>query len=215
MKRTLLFLCLLALCKLTLLAQIGDGPRDVSAAEQSASQVPPQEVPVALKTIYSNLGNKSDLYTCCGFILTGPNSSFGFSSFTAMPFTPKSDAHVSQVQVAMQYRSGANQINLSIYSDSGGVPGTLLAGPVTVTNLPTHGTCCTLDIAGFTPVAVIAGTQYWVVADTPLTGTGSDFQGEWALSPKPIIPSVFDNGSGWYSVNVDELPAGEVRGTVP
>ena len=31
--------------------------------------------------------------------------------------------------------------------DAGGVPGTLLAGPVTVTDLPDYGTCCTLAIA--------------------------------------------------------------------
>ena len=213
MKRALL-LCLVVLCKLTPLAQTGDGPRNVSAAEQSATQAPRQEVPAGLKTIYSNLGTKTNLYTPGGFVLSGPNSAAG-AIFTAMPFTPKSDAHVSQVQVAVLYLSGANQINLNIYSDSGGVPGTLLAGPVTVTNVPTHGTCCTLAIASFSPVAVAAGTQYWVVADTPLTGTGSDFEGTWGRSTRPVIPSAFDRGTGWFSANVDELPAGEVRGTVP
>jgi hypothetical protein len=215
MKRAVLFLCLLAFCKLTPLAQPRVVPRDVPAAERAASDSLPEEAPAALKTIYSNLGKKGESYTPGGFLLAGPNSLEGAAIFTAMPFTPKSDAHVSQVQVAALYISGGNQINLSIYSDSGGVPGTLLAGPTTVTNLPTHGTCCTLDIAGFTPVAVIAGTQYWVVADTPLTGPGSDFEGEWGESTRPIFPSAFDRGTGWFSASVDLLPSGVVRGTIP
>jgi hypothetical protein len=119
----------------------------------------------------------------------------------------------------LKYQSGDNQVNLNIYGDSGGVPGTLLAGPVTVTNLPEHATCCTLAVATFTPIAVTGGTRYWIVANTPLTGTGSDFQGGWSMVVKPDLPMAFMSSPVdqeiWFGVNAAELAAGEVLGTIP
>jgi hypothetical protein len=215
-----MFVCLLLLCNLTLLAQTAADPRFVRIAGKSAIHVPPQDVPAGLKKIYSNLSaSKTDLYNDLGgWRIAGPSGSVSY--FIAMPFTPKFDSHVSQARVAVQYFFlGANQVNLSIYGDSGGVPGTLLAGPVTVTNLPDSGTCCTLAVADFTPVAATGGTQYWVVADTPPTGEGSDFNGVWATVATPVIPlagySNFDNDDVWIALNGDKRPAGEVLGTIP
>jgi hypothetical protein len=111
--------------------------------------------------------------------------------------------------------SGANQVNISVFGDSGGVPGTPLAGPVTVTNLPDFGACCTLAIANFTPLAVTGGTQYWVVASAPVSGQGSDFVGVWNWVFKEIIFGGTNGVNGWYAINVDSLPAGRVLGTVP
>jgi hypothetical protein len=168
------------------------------------------DAPAASKVIYTNLGKKTEPYfTGSGGVLLSS------SNFLAMPFTPKSNSHVSEVQVAVQYYSGANQVNLSIYGDSSGVPGTLLAGPVTVTNLPSTGTCCALAVANFSPVGVTGGTQYWVVADTQLTGTGSDFVGGWREVVKPAIPFGYNRGKGWNAGNADTLVAGEVLGTIP
>lgn len=217
MKRTPLLVCLLALCNPILFAQTTKGPQIVRIPKRSAIHVPPQEVPAGLKKIYSNLGPKSDPYDYnSGWLLSGPNSTYGNSVFFGLPFTPKSNSHVSQVQVALQYASGANQVNVSIYGDSGGAPGTLLAGPVTVVNLPVQGTCCPLAVASFFPVAVTGGTRYWVVADTPLTGTGSDFNGDWGMIVKPVIlmATNFDSG-GWTGFNADQLVAGAVLGTIP
>lgn len=215
MKRTL-FACFLTFYTLTAFAQAGQTSRVVHTKEKSAVHVPPQEAPAGLKTIYSNLGkSKTDLYDCCfSWGLDGPGS--GYSDFIAIPFTPKSDSHVLQVRVAVQYATGDDQVNLSIYRDTGGAPGTLLAGPVTVTNLPDAGSCCTLAIANFSPAtAVTGGTQYWVVADTPLSGTGSDFEGGWNMVAK-IVPIAFDTDSnGWSTNTANDLPAGEVLGTIP
>jgi hypothetical protein len=187
----------------------------VHIAERWAIHVPPQEAPAGLQKIYSNLGSsKTDLYNSRDFwIVTGPRTTFG-EEFWAIPFTPKSNSHVSQVRVAVQYVSGANQINLSIYGDASGAPGTPLAGPVTVTNLPTEGTCCTLTVANFSPVAITGGTKYWVVGDTPLTGTGSDFDGGWAWAV-PTLPEAANNGSGWRTFAGNSLAAGAVLGTIP
>lgn len=219
MKKILMFVCLLALCNLTLFAQTPKSSRMVHATGKSAIHVPPQEAPEALKKIYSNLGeSKTDLYIDHAWLVDGPAADGGYSSFIAMVFTPKSNSHVSQVQVAMQYLGyGANQVNLSIYGDSGGVPGTLLAGPVTVTNLPDFGTCCLLAVANFTPVAVTGGTQYWVVADTPATGTGSDFAGAWAVVVQGKVPplATYEGPYGWSESPALDTPAGEVLGTIP
>jgi hypothetical protein len=216
-KKTLLLVYLLPILNLTLFAQTGEGPRTARTTEKSAIHVPAQEVSAALTKIYSNLGVKTDAYNDTeGWSLSGPTAADGFIQFDAMPFTPKVNASVTQVQVAVQYRSGANQINLSIYTDAGGAPATLLAGPVTVTNLPTFGTCCALTVANFSPVAVTAGVRYWVTADTPSTGTGSDFEGSWNWAAKPIYPQARNKGSNWTAL--DGTPAesaGEVLGTVP
>lgn len=215
MKKILTFVCLLLVCHLMLFAQARQPDPISSTTEESAIAVPAQN-PAGLKVIYSNLGKaKTDLYWASAYswILAGPNAST--TEFIAMPFTPKSNAQVSQVQVAVLYNSGDNQVNLSIYADSGSdYPGTLLAGPVTVMNLPQAGTCCPLTVANFPALAVTAGTQYWVVGDTPLTGTGSDFSGVWNHVAKDI-PISFYKGSHWFKDSADNLPAGEVLGTVP
>jgi hypothetical protein len=214
-KKILLFVCLLALCNLTLFAQSKRSPQIVRIPEKSAIHVPPQQAPAGLKKIYSNLGTQTDLYDDgSGWVLEGPGDN-GFSTFGAIPFTPKSNSHVSQVGAAVHYFTGDNQVNLSIYSDANGAPGTLLAGPVTVTNLPESGTCCTLAVANFAPLAVIGGTQYWVVVDTPLTGTGSDFDGEWDMVAATVPIAFNDNGLGWYVYTANDLPAGAVLGTIP
>jgi hypothetical protein len=214
-----LIACLLMLAVLPAVAQTTKSQRAVHTQEKSANHIAPQAVPADLKVIYSNLGAKGDVYKDTeGWEIDGFNSFGGTTSAfgVALPFTPKSDSHVSQVRVAVQYYgSGANQVNLSIYSDSGGIPGTILAGPVTVKNLPDSGTCCTLAPASFTPVSVTAGTQYWVVADTPVSGEGSDFVGVWDWVSKIEIFGGTNGTSGWVASDAITLPAGEVLGTVP
>ncbi len=92
----------------------------------------------------------------------------------------------------------------------------MLAGPETVTSLPSAGTCCTLAVANFgTSVAVNAGTQYWVVANTPATGTGSNFVGIWDSLAKPVLPIADNHGAAWTGIDGDGGLAGEVLGTIP
>jgi hypothetical protein len=216
-RKPLLLVCFLALCSVTLFAQAGERPKALHAPEQSAVRVPPQETPAGLTVIYSNLYTKTDLYNeHDGWTVSGPDSSVG-TSFVAIPFTPKSDSHVSEVGVPVHYvGSGANQVNLSLYADADGIPGTLLAGPVTVKNLALWGTCCTLTMAKFAPIAVTGGLQYWVVADTPLTGTGSDFYGTWDYVAPGIYLFAYSHGDGWNGLDaIDSEAAGAVLGTVP
>ncbi len=119
MKKTLLFVYLLSLCNLMLFAQDRGVPKAVHHVEKSAIHVPPQAPPASLKKIYSNLGSsQTDLYNdTMGWEISGPQHNPPL--FFGLPFTPKSNSHVSQVQVAVQHVNGANQVNLSLYGDSG------------------------------------------------------------------------------------------------
>jgi hypothetical protein len=100
----------------------------------------------------------------------------------ALPFTPKTDAHVKTVAAAIAWISGEKLVNLSIYSDNGGVPGAPLPGAQASTaNIPTEGECCDLTTVTFAGagVALSANVQYWVVADATDAPT---FSGSWQKS---------------------------------
>jgi hypothetical protein len=218
-KKAILVLCILTICHLFLSAQASNLPRAVHAKQKLGIHVPAQEIAEGLTKIYTNLGPKNDVYLGTdGWSITGFNS-YGHSSYAfeiALPFTPKSNSHLLQVRAALQYDgSGSNQVDFSIYSDDGGTPGTLLAGPVTVRNLPNFPSCCALAVAHFTALALTGGTQYWVVANTPVSGQGSDFVGVWNWNYK-TLPFAGSNGvNGWSAEIGDTWPAGEVLGTVP
>lgn len=218
-KRIFLLAGLLTISGVTLLGQTIQQPQMLHHKETFSIHVPPQEVPEGLKTIYSSLGtDPSNLYNYIDtWLVSGPNSIIGLADFIAMRFTPQSNSHVSEVRVAVLYEGlGADQVNLSIHLDNSGHPGKLLAGPVTVTKLPKGLSCCGLAVADFAPVAVKGGTQYWIVADTPKTGRGSDFVGEWAGAVSPVLTLAGNAAqTGWVSFNGNGLPAGEVLGTVP
>jgi hypothetical protein len=218
-KKILLLAGLFMISTLTLFGQIAEQPLMLHHKETFAIHVPAQEAPEGLTTIYSSLGTDPGyLYNYIDtWLVSGPNSVFGLADFIAMRFTPKSNSHISQVRVAVLYEGfGADQVNLSIHAENNGHPGKLLAGPVTVTKLPKGLTCCGLAVADFASVPVNGGTHYWVVADTPKTGRGSDFVGEWAGAVSPVLTlagNVAD--TGWMAFNGNGLPAGEVLGTVP
>jgi len=220
-KKTLVLVFLLMFSTSLLFAQAKHVGRMTTTTEKSAIHTPSQDEPAGLAKIYSNLGKKkTDVYLDSdGWTVNGPNAS-GFNGtyrWFGMPFTPKSNSHVSQVQVAVEWVAGDNQVNLNLYTDSSGIPGTLIAGPVTVTNLGTFGTCCTLAVADFPSTAVTGGTQYWVVANTPTTGTGSDSWDAWAFVPNLYPQAFFNNNNGdWIGFDgATSAAAGAVYGTIP
>ena len=205
----------IAFCTTSLLAQRVVHPSDRNEFPFAGTD----SAPPTLQKIYSNLGTGTDVYVGSGFLLTGPNSAAKAVQYLSIPFTPNSNSTVEVLSAAIQYSSGANQINLSLYSDSAGTPGTLLAGPFIVKNVPTYYTCCKLATAVVKPsLSVTGGTQYWLIADTPPAGTGSDFQGAWSFVPPLKSTNAFNlgNGEGWFpQADSIEEPAGAIYGTVP
>lgn len=221
MKTTLLTsLLVAALCVIPASAQENANvPKTLHFTETSKIHVAAQ-TPATLATIFSNVGPPIDAYNdTFAQVVAGPASTAGVSFSYALPFTPKSNAHVREVRAALQWGgTGANQVNLSIYSDAGGLPGTQLAGPGTVTNLPNFHTCCTLAVWSLTTeLAVTAGTRYWLVADTPTSGTGDDFYGVWAfIFPTPYLQALNVGGFFWSTVHGGHLDAAAaVHGTIP
>ena len=114
--------------------------------------------------------------------------------------------------------SGIKKINRGIYSDSGGVVGTVLPGGQGSTNkIPPAGICCqlaqvTLQGAG---VALIAGTTYWLVATTD-DAAAPTFTGVWQGSNTANIGiNTFSAPTGGWFKNGLFWPAGGISGTSP
>ncbi len=215
MKKITILTAAIALCGASLFAQQARlSPPNPTVFPSEAADLEPA---TTLTKIFSNLGTGTNVYNSAGWSLAGPTSTAGFTQYVAMPFKSKSNAHVEQVRAALQYIAGTNQVSLSIYSDASGTPGGLLAGPVTVKNVPVYFTCCKLGIANFSPgLAITAGTQYWVVANTPSAGTGSDFSGVWDFVPPAKALVGIDQGTSWFSFPAAiQEPAGAVYGTIP
>jgi len=213
MKKTAMFIFAIALCSSSVRAQ---QPEIVQWNAGFPFDGVAEDVPATMQKIFSNLGPAAAAYVGSAWLVKGPNTTAGGNEeFIALPFKSAKAAHVEQIRAAVQWESGAKQVRLSLYSDSSGHPGTLLAGPVTVKNLQTFYTCCKLATANLTTgFAITAGTQYWIVADTPSSGTGSDFSGAWSFVPSKIKVGA-DTGTGWYWFQGDEEPAGAVYGTIP
>ena len=215
MKKTLTIICVVALFSAALLAQ--NGTRMSRTPEQAGMRAPAADPDNSYKQIWSNAGGKTDSWNdTAGWNVTGPNSSGGKTQWVAMPFKPKQSSTAYQLQAAIEYASGDNQVNLGLYADNDGVPGTLLGGPVTITGLANTGTCCTFAVANLaSAVSLTGGAQYWIVATTPTSGTGSDFAGVWYFVNLTPITS-FNGGSGWSSASgYEQNPVGRVFGTIP
>jgi hypothetical protein len=208
-KKALLFVCVFAFCNLTLLAQTGKEPRFGHIAEKSAVHVAPKAGSSGWQTIYSNLGpsptalyNNTDYWYVDSFQLP------------AMAFVPAANAHVTEVQLAIQLLTGGKAVYIWIAADSGGYPGNLLEGPMLVTKMPAAGTCCDLTVADFLPLQVYGGQRYWVVASAPFAGSASNFRGAWNFAYQGTnSPVSFNHGPGWMNQPSLQQPGGAVLGT--
>lgn len=176
--------------------------------------IPARVNPATLQTIYSNLGpSGTDLYNdTSGYDVTGPNNSLAISEqWIALPFTPKVAGHVTLLQAAIGWETGAKRINLGLYSDNAGVVGTLIAGGHSI-NIPTFGTCCTLVQVGIASTAVTLGTKYWIVATSDDTNA-PDFTGVWQSSNSAVFG--YNESAGAWSTGSNDWPAGAAKGTIP
>ncbi|HKS74151.1 MAG TPA: choice-of-anchor R domain-containing protein [Terriglobales bacterium] len=174
---------------------------------------PAQKPTPGLVTIYSNLGTGSNVYN--GGAGTGvlghnvPNQPF--PEWVANGFTPTANHTVTQIQVGVTWVEGPNSVILSLNADNNGQPGKVLF-ITQFTNLPTFGTCCTLQTANLTTgVPVTQGTLYWVVLRTLSTN-----QGTWNVWNNNFadLQGAFSNstGHGWNKQSVQELGAFAVLG---
>ena len=155
--------------------------------------------PAKLVTIFTNLGRSGHLYEDnVSWDVAGPHSGVQ-EQWVAMPFTPKFDAAVTQISIAVEHNTGSpNSFVLTLNADRGGsLPGSVIRSWL-VKNAPKYGTCCALDVVKDSKgLQVKKGTQYWVVAKT--NAGQQETRMEWDLSPRGIEGHfAFNNGQGWY-----------------
>jgi hypothetical protein len=155
-----------------------------------------------LKQIAGNLGTyyPKGLYFCCyGFTITGPNNSLGIGQYwDAVAFTPAANATATEVDAGVAYVEGTNGVVLSLTSDAGGIPGTVLWSG-NAKNLGNFGSCCTLAVGKIKGgVALTAGTQYWLTVTT--NKAEANEYAAWAFNSTDETDTqtiASNTGSGW------------------
>jgi len=190
-----------------------NGGRDFVYVKPVDRTHPAQKPNPGLVTIYSNLGTGNNVYNgAAGTGVLGHNvPNQPFPEWVANGFTPTANHTVTQIQVGVTWAEGPNTVILSLNADNGGRPGQLLY-ITQFTNLPTFGTCCTLQTANLTTgVPVTKGTLYWVVLRTL-----SSNQGTWDVWNNNFadLQGPFSNstGHGWNKQSTQELGAFAVLG---
>jgi hypothetical protein len=169
-------------------------------------------------TIFTNLGPATEPYfPGIGALISGKTSGAGGEGLEALPFTPRTSAHAKTLAAAIAHTSGTKRVNLGLYTDNGGVPGTLLPGSQgSTTDFPDSGDCCDLAMVRLpgVGVALAAGRQYWLVA-SPDEINAPDFQGIWQLSTlalaaykEPQHVNIWTDFTGAWFV-------AEIKGTSP
>ncbi len=168
-------------------------------------------------TVFTNLDRNLPYGAGSGYLLSGNKAQFAPEIWLALPFKAKANLHAKTLAAAIAYTSGTKKVNLGLYSDDAGLPGTLLPdGQGSTTDIPTSGQCC--ELARVTlpgpGVALTAGTQYWLVA-SPDNIEAPDFKGIWQVSSLAV--SAYEQPEqliNWTSFSAGWMAA-EIRGTNP
>jgi len=141
-----------------------------------------------------------------GWTIIGPTwEGEGISGFFAIAFTLNPTPRHRVLAAILYGGSGDNQVNLSIYSDSDDVPVRFSpAGNCGESGAKRH--LLRLGRRQLPPLAVTAGTQYWLVANTPTTGPAAT-----SMARGPRVPSSFSRRSsqvlaGRFSTATWKLP---------
>ena len=153
--------------------------------------------------IYSNIATayaKGLYFAGEGGTICGINCGLGEQIWDATGFTPTASAKAVEIDVAVGYISGADEVTVNIYSDSSGVPGSALWSGV-AKKLPTFGDCCGLAVAKITGgLALKKGTPYWVVVTTDKK-EATTFAA-WSIATVDQVdtaPVAQNSGSGWQA----------------
>ncbi|MBZ5720852.1 MAG: hypothetical protein LAO03_10780 [Acidobacteriia bacterium] len=166
-----------------------------------------------LVTIYSNLGVGGSTYNpIAGSGVLGRNvPGMPYPEWLASGFTPDADHTVTEIQVGVTYVQGPNTVILSLNEDAAGLPGKPLHSWI-FSNLPTFGTCCTLQTAKVTGgIPITKGTHYWIVLRTT-----NNNQGTWDVWNDNFFerqrPFSNNLGSGWLQGGIQTQGAFGVFG---
>jgi hypothetical protein len=131
----------------------------------------------------------------------------------AVAFTAPATTRVTEIDVGAGYISGTeNLVQVHLYQDAGGVPGTEIWSHATA--LPVDGTCCAIAALKVPPrVKLTAGLQYWV--GLGVAKGAPDTFGAWYGNVADQVDSgltAINQGSGWTASPALPPPAFGVFG---
>jgi hypothetical protein len=161
--------------------------------------------------IFDSIGGGG--YNCCsGWTVSGPDSPLGEQIWTAIQITPTGSGKVTEIVAGVGYVTGSNSAELAIYSDAGGVPGTLRwSGDVS--DLPVFGSTSTTTVmAKVKKVKIKANTPFWVAVQTD--ANSSDTWDAWNESNTTSAPLAQNTGSGWTNYGSNAAGAVTLYGKV-
>jgi len=158
--------------------------------------------------VYNNLGTPGNVYDCCtGLTAAGATSTPG-TTYSAFSFTPSTTVDFTQLTMGLSSVSGANAVTVELLGDASG-PGSVLDS-WNVINLPTFGTCCTLQDLSGNGIALNSGTTYWLAVLPGNSGT-------WAVWNENTVGAMgaqyLNQGSGFINVGSQTVGAFEVEGS--
>ena len=163
--------------------------------------------------IYSTLSPSSPTYFSGeGWTVSGPTSNDPrFSS--ASLFTSPGNYSVGQIDLGLGYVSGTNSANVSLWTDSGGLPGSQL-GSWAVSGQPVFGsdsdTLTTIN--GIAGVNLAAGVSYFLIVDPGSSNTWD----AWYLDntgTNGLLLQSSDGDATWSSYPNSTLGAFDILGT--
>jgi hypothetical protein len=171
--------------------------------------------PARAEVIYSNLGPGESYLAGISWNESGPNTPQG-TVRQAWAFTAGgADTFFDSARLALTLNRGANEIDLRLYTDAGGQPGTALeaihaSGQMPPNGMYGSGHLVTFDSATHPPLR--AGGTYWLV---PLAS--GDTEAFWQQNDQgragPYALSVEAEPMTWVDVHQNPQGAFEVNGT--
>ena len=204
-------------------------PSDVAQGKSEQCQAANATAQVKAKTIFSNLGTGTQLFNAGGGLpVSGPSSGTGTQA-VAFPFTPSKGQYLEGMELPLWWRSGLNSVDVCLYSNADGLPGSLIEC-VVVYNLFPFGEgffypncfwelpvpiapwpCICWAVTPWPPYWLTKGLEYWVVVFPD--PNEPNFWGGWYYNYEMTEgPYAIYNGSAW-ELQTGPLPAVGLYGT--
>jgi hypothetical protein len=180
---------------------LSDDKRTALFAQGSGIYIAPPQHEPRTKTIFSNIGvkyPKGEYFCCFGDTISGAQSIVNAQSWVAAQFASADDVTITEIDVAAEWASGTNEIDIGLYTDKDGIPGRLLK-KFQVTGLQGISGCCGLAVAkDKMGIAIAGGRPYWIAVTTG----SSDTFAVWADNTTDEIygvPIAVNSGTGWQA----------------
>ena len=167
-------------------------------------------------SIYTNLGSGNSYDPLNEWDVSTLSSDNQEYEAIAVPFTPTSNYELGQILIALTNVDGTNQAYVTLNSDSGGLPGAVIAS-WNLTGLDAWSSTSTITpeqtLTAPSGIFLTAGTTYWIVAMPDSTGGTSDTWDAWEFNVTGDVGTfAYSDGTTWYP-DPDVRPAFQVDPT--